>query len=65
MHLGTGRKSDRAASILPDLLDALLRRGYELVKVSDLVDSTTQFQAVKSVRKERMLEGMVRLTPAQ
>lgn len=65
MHLGTGRKSDRAASILPDLLDALLRRGYELVKVSDLVEATAQFQAVRSVRKERMLEGVVRLTPAQ
>ncbi len=65
MHLGTGRKSDRAASILPDLLDALMRRGYELVKVSDLVDGSTQLQAVESVRKERVLEGMVRITPAQ
>lgn len=65
MHLGTGRKSDRAASILPDLLDALERRGYKLVKVSDLVDETTQLQAVKSVRKERVLEGFVRLKSAQ
>ncbi|MBI5235994.1 MAG: polysaccharide deacetylase family protein [Deltaproteobacteria bacterium] len=61
MHLGTGRRSGRAASILPDLLDALERRGYELVKVSDLVEATPQFQAVKSVRKERVLEGMVRI----
>jgi len=37
MHLDTDRGPDRASSILGDILDSLLERGFSLVKISDLI----------------------------
>ncbi len=37
MHLDTDRGPDRASTVLGDILDNLLERGFSLVKISDLI----------------------------
>jgi len=39
MHLGTDRGPERASSILGEMLDALLKQGLSVVKVSDLIEN--------------------------
>ena len=39
MHLGTNRHEDKAASVLGEMMDDLMARGYRFVKVSDMMGS--------------------------
>lgn len=61
MHLGTGRKTDKASSILGEMLDGLQSRGYKLVKLSTLLDGEATLKYVRVIRQERLMKGMVRL----
>ena len=36
MHLGTNRRSDKAVSVLPEIIDDLRERGYRFVKISKM-----------------------------
>ena len=61
MHLGTGRKTDKASSMLGEMLDGLKARGYRLVKLSTLLDGETPLRYVRMIKQERIMKGMVRL----
>ncbi len=52
MHLGTDRGSERASSILGEMLDDLLKQGLSVVKVSDLIVNRRLLReaALKKVR---------------
>jgi len=53
MHLGTQRKTDRAVSMLGELIDELTSRGYRFVKVSTLLEGTEALGKVEGNRKDR------------
>jgi peptidoglycan/xylan/chitin deacetylase (PgdA/CDA1 family) len=56
MHLGTTRKSDRAVSILGEIIDELEGRGYRFVKVSELLEGDKNYDvALKMLPKSKML----------
>lgn len=61
MHLGSGRKTDKASSRLGEMLDALQSRGFKLVKLSTLLDGEATLKYVRVIRKERLMKGLVRL----
>ncbi|MBE9527685.1 MAG: polysaccharide deacetylase family protein [Proteobacteria bacterium] len=58
MHLGTQRKSDRASSVLGEMLDELRGRGYRFVKVSTMLNGNSALKTAfrrKSVRSYKKL----------
>ncbi len=59
MHLGTERGSDRASSILGEMLDDLLKRGLSVVKVSDLILNKRLLREA-SLKKVRYYQAMRR-----
>lgn len=61
MHLGTGRKTDKASGILGEMLDGLYGRGFRAVKISTLIEGDKTLRDVRMIRKERLMRGMVRL----
>ena len=61
MHLDTDRGADRASSVLGDLLDRLIERGYSLVRVSDLIEDKRLLREARQI-KERFYSAM-RLIP--
>ncbi|MBI5885434.1 MAG: polysaccharide deacetylase family protein [Deltaproteobacteria bacterium] len=61
MHLGTGRKTDKASGILGEMLDGLHERGYRVVKISTLIEGDKTLRDVRVIRRERLMKGMVRL----
>ncbi len=58
MHLSTGRKTDRPSSMLGELIDDLMKRGYRFVKVSELVrnDRTLDKRIVKAMERRGFYE---------
>ncbi len=57
MHLDTERGPDRASSVLGDILDSLIERGFSLVKVSDLVPNKRLLREAR-LRKERFYSAL-------
>ncbi len=57
MHLDTDRGPDRASSVLGEILDNLLERGFSLVKISDLIVNQRLLREAK-VKKDRSYKGM-------
>ncbi len=56
MHLGTTRKSDKAVSMLGEIIDELEERGYRLVRVSELLKGDKDFyMSLKMLPKNKML----------
>ncbi len=60
MHLDTDRGTDRASSVLGEILDNLLERGFSLVKISDLIVNQRLLREAK-VKKEKF-DNRVRFT---
>jgi len=54
MHLGTGRRRDKASSVLPEMLDALMQRGYRFVKVSEMIAGNRVLEAAARIRAGRV-----------
>jgi len=52
MHLDTERGADRAASVLGEILDDLLERGFSPVKISDIIINQRLFREAK-LKKDR------------
>ncbi len=57
MHLDTERGPDRASSVLGDILDSLIERGFSLVKVSELITDKKLLQNAR-FRKDRFYSAM-------
>jgi len=57
MHLDTDRTDDRASSILGDLLDNILERGYSPVKVSELMSDKRLLREAR-LKKERFYSAL-------
>ncbi len=57
MHLDTDRGPDRASSVLGEILDNLLERGFSLVKVSDLIVNQRLLREAR-LKKNRFYSAM-------
>lgn len=55
MHLGTERESDRAATVLGEMLDNLIARGFTPVKVSDIIENKGALKAAQ-FNKDRFFQ---------
>ncbi len=53
MHLGTGRRLDRAVSILGELIDDLRDDGYRFVTVSSLLKGDSALSTAGKIKKRR------------
>ncbi len=55
MHLGTERKTDRAATVLGDILDSLIEKGLTPVKVSEIIENKKALKAAQ-FNKDRFFQ---------
>lgn len=50
MHLGTQRDTDRAATVLEEMLDEIMDKGYRFVKVSRLIRGNEAYEVARGKR---------------
>ena len=58
MHLGTERKSDKAAGVLGDMLDAVMGNGYRFVKITNLIEGNANLALLKRERAWRVTDAL-------
>ncbi len=59
MHLGTQREEDRASSVLSEMLDGLIDRGYSFVKVSTMLSNN---RALKTASRRKSIRSYKKLS---
>lgn len=63
MHLGSGRKSERAVGVLGSILDEAMEKGYRFVRVSELIDGNFHLESLIRDLSWRRAGPLVRNSP--
>lgn len=62
MHMGTGRKTDRASSVLGEMIDGLRERGYRIVRLTSLIEGDREdghaLRVARNLRNGRVVTGL-------